>query len=223
MIVSKELIEKYHSGQCTPDERKAVEVWLFDDESTPDEPILPLPAGESKSSIQDDMWQEISSVLPQRHGSRVLPFFAPFWRQAAAVLLLSLIGAAFYFNRRDTNNDVIVVSNTSDTANKDVYESAYSLSIGPKSNVEIDNETGRIEFCGTMMINPKRDIELTIQGTCVHPDKASEKIILKKGENYIALHYGNAPYANEVIILPQGSLNGLPPLMQRNLMMQFNI
>ncbi|MVM34117.1 hypothetical protein GO755_29055 [Spirosoma sp. HMF4905] len=223
MEISKELIEKYHNGHCSPDEIKAVESWLFDDEFT-DEPTLPLPIGESKARIQNDMWEEISTVLPSRQKPVVQLFFKPFWRQAAAILLVSLAGlTAFYFKTQSTDTGVIIVNNVSETANKDLQESAYSLSVGPKSNVEINNETGRIEFCGAMLINPKRDIELTIQGICVRPDKAIEKMTLKKGQHYIALNYGNASNNNEVIILSQGSLSGLPPLMQRHLMMQFNI
>lgn len=223
MTISKELIEKYHNGQCSPEEMKAVETWLFDDEFS-SEPTVPLSIGESKTRIQDDMWEEISTVLPSQQKPTVQFFFIPYWRQAAAIFLISLTGAvAYYFTKPAADNGVVVVNNVSESANKDLHESAYSLTVGPKSNVEIDNVSGRIEFCGTMMINPKRDIELTIQGTCARPDKASEKLVLKKGENYIALNYGNTTNANEVIILPQGSLNGLPPLMQRHLMMQFNI
>ncbi|RCR67211.1 hypothetical protein [Larkinella punicea] len=223
MKISKELIEKYHSGHCTPDEKKAVEAWLFDDEATT-EPTLPLPTGESKFEIREEMWNEIATVLPSRQKPAVLAFFRPFWRQAAAVLLICLAGVAvFYLKNREADSGVIVVNNVSDTANQNLHESAYSIAIGPKSNVEINHETGRIDFCGAMMINPNRDIELTIQGICARPDEKSEKRILKKGQNYIALNYGNAANPNEVIILPQGSLTGLPPLMQRQLMMQFDI
>jgi hypothetical protein len=170
------------------------------------------------------MWKEISTVLPSRQESPVRVLFKPFWRQAAAFLLISLAGfAAFYLKTRDAESGVIVVNNVSETVNQNLHENAYSLSVGPKSNVEINNETGRIDFCGAMMINPNRDIELTIQGTCARPDEKSAKMLLKKGQNYIALNYGSAANPNEVIILPPGSLAGLPPLMQRQLMIQFDI
>ncbi|GAB3250991.1 hypothetical protein GCM10027347_09140 [Larkinella harenae] len=219
MKISRELIEKYHRGQCTPDEQQAVEAWLFDDDTTPD-PVLLLPVGESKFTVQQEMWQDIEKVLPSRQKKS---FSVTYWRQAAAVLLFFLAGATFFFLHNQTESrGIIVVTNTSETANKDLHESAYSISVGPKSNVEIDTQTGRIDFCGAMMINPKHDIELTIQGVCTQPDEKSEKVVLKKGQNYIALNYGTTA-TNEVIVLPQGSLTGLPPLMQRQLMMQFDI
>lgn len=223
MTISKELIEKYHSGNCTPEEIQLVEAWLFDDD-TAVEPIQPYPTGESKSRIRDEMWDEISTVLPARKQSAVRVFFKPFWWQAAAILLISLAGVAtFFLTNQDTTRGIIVVKNASATVNQNLDGGTYSLSVGPKSNVEINNKTGRIDFCGTMMINPKRDIELTIQGTCARPDEKSAKMVLKKGQNYIALNYSNTANANEVIILPQESLTGLPPLMQRQLMMQFDI
>jgi len=222
MKISKELIEKYHNGRCSPAEIKAVEAWLFDDQFNV-EPPLPLPIGESKTQLQDDMWEEIATVLPSRQKRGINFFATSFWWQAAAVFLVALAGVAFYRINLDRADRVIVVNNVSETTNQDLQESAYSLSVGPKSNVEINQETGRIEFCGAVLINPKRDIELTIQGRCARPDKATERLTLKKGQHYIALNYGNASDANEVVILSQGSLSGLPPLMQRNLMMQFNI
>lgn len=223
MKISRELIEKYHQGQCTPDEITAVEAWLFDDETT-QEPMMPLPAGENRFSIQQDMWQNIENVLPPRKETSKAVFLGSYWRQAAAILLFFLTGVTvFFLSNRETEKAVIVVKNTSETSNKDLHESAYSIFVGPKSNVEINTQTGRIDFCGAMMINPKHDIELTIQGICAQPDEKGEKMVLKKGQNYIALNYGNTASANEVIILHQGSLTGLPPLMQRQLMMQFDI
>lgn len=223
MKISKELIEKYHDGLCTPEEKKAVKAWLFDDPFTP-ETTLPLPVGEDKAKLRDAMWAEISTVLPSRKRARTGVFFKPVWQQVAALLLIVLAGlTAFYLKNREDDRGVIFVNNTSATANQNLHESAFSISVGPKSNVAIHPETGQIDFCGAMLINPNHDIELSIQGTCARPDEKRAKMILKKGQNYIALNYDNAAKANEVIILPQGSLTGLPPLMQRQLMMQFDI
>jgi pyruvate dehydrogenase complex dehydrogenase (E1) component len=61
MRVSKELIEKYHNGLCTPDEMTLVENWLLDDEA---DDISPLPKTLEKEIAQVEMWEEISSVLP---------------------------------------------------------------------------------------------------------------------------------------------------------------
>lgn len=221
MRISKELIERYHNGDCTPQERKEVEDWLFNDEQ---EENLLLPGAEDKIRIQNEMWEEIATVFPERKQHPLLLFFRPFWRQAAAILLLSVLSATFFLLKYPSGkNDIIVVRNSSDTINKDLDENAYTISLGPKSNVEINNHTGSIDFCGAMMINTKQDIQFTIKGACANPQQKNEKVTLKKGLNYIALNYSSSGKASEVIILEEGSLMGLPPLVQRQLMVQFNI
>ena len=223
MNISKALIEKYHDGRCTPDEKKAVEAWLFD-EDAPTEPIASLLPDEEKIQLREAMWQDIETVLPSRKPPRIVVFFRPVWRQAAAVLLIALLGgAAFYLGRQPADSGVIVVTNGSATTNKNLHEGAYSLAVGPNSNVSINPETGRIDLCGAMLINPNRDIELTIQGTCSRPDRLGAKRMLKKGLSYIALNYGSDGDPDEVVVLPEGSLAGLPPLLQRQLMRQFDI
>lgn len=175
------------------------------------------------------MWEEITSVLPdhrkQSDSFLSTVFFQPAWKQAAAAaVLVGMFGLTlFYLKNPTTKNGTIVVNNLSDTINKNYSESKYSISIGPKSNIEIDNQTGIIDFCGAMMINPKKDIELTINGTCSKNNSGTEKMVFKKGQNYIALNYSSNPNTNEVIILQEGSMMGLPPLLMRQLIHQFNI
>jgi hypothetical protein len=223
MKISKELIEKYHDGNCSDEEIRVVENWLSDENEEED---LLLP-DEIKVKHRDEMWDEVASVLPEKKKeTKIISFkkIEPVWRVAAAALIIGLLGIAVY-NLKNSSSDsaIIVINNTSETVNKDLNEQAYNISIGPKSNIEINNETGIIDFCGAVMINPKRDIEFTIQGTCANAKDGSEKMTLKKGLNYIALNYSSATKANEVIILEQGSLTGLPPLMKRQLLHQFDI
>lgn len=222
MKISRELIEKYHDGRCTPAEKAAVEDWLLSDEI--EEEKLKLQAGEDKMTIRQEMWNDIESVLPGKKKKIKVVYFNTIWKRVAAILVVGLTGAGvFYFNPFSGNSKVIVINNASETVNKDLTSSAYTISIGPKSNVEINNEKGSIDFCGAMLINPKHDIEFTIQGTCANDVELSEKMVLKKGLNYIALNYSTSTKANEVIILEEGSMMELPPLMKRQLMSQFDI
>lgn len=222
MNISKELIEKYHKGACTSEEKKAVEEWLLED--TNDLEYHPEPIPVNKIKLKEEMWQEIATVLPSQRSvfSRVL--HSTFTWQAAAILLIALAGlSALYLSFLKDTNEVLVANNPSLIHNHTLNENAYFISLGPKSNVQIDKQSGQLQFCGTMMINPKQDIEFIIEGNCSNPVKESEKVVLKKGNYYIALQYGTSSTQNEILILPQGALNGLPPLMQRQLMKQFNI
>ena len=225
MRISKELIEKYHDGLCSPSEKEAVENWLYSD--AVDE-VFELPSEISKEQFSDDIWNEIAVILPEEKQEQV-SVFSParrsVWRQAAAVLLVGAAGMTFFFlkNKGVNSSNIIVVKNTSETVNKDLEASEYTISVGPNSNVEINNKNGVIDFCGAVMINPKKDLTLTIQGTCEVNKLSNEKHYLKKGLTYIALNYKSSSNPGEVLILDDGSLMGLPPLMKRQLMHQFNI
>jgi hypothetical protein len=223
MRITRELIEKYHEGNCTPEEMKAVENWLLDDDA--DQEFV-LPNAESKEKIQDEIWNAINPSAPAPE-KLIRPTFLdsnPFWRPAVAAAAILVLGfTLFNIKYPAFNSEVIVLKNASDTFNKDVNESRYTISLGPKSNIEINNNTGSIDFCGAVMINPKEDIEFTIQGTCVNPTEQKETMTLKKGLNYIALNYSSHENDSEMIILEEGALMGLPPQVQRQLMSQFNI
>jgi len=224
MTVSKELIEKYHDGTCSAQEKLLVENWLFSEEL---EENPEFATNEDRDKLETEMWTEISSILPQKEeqSRKVKEVIFPLWKQiAAAAVFAGTIGGGFIYQKSlPIQPDIVFMDNQSDTINKDLNAKEYTISVGPKSNVEINNETGIIDFCGAMMINPKKDIEFTLQGKCVNPSNNTEKIFLKKGQNYIALNYRNASNSDEVIILEEGSMMGLPPLIMKQLIQQFNI
>lgn len=223
MHISKELLEKYHDGTCSADEQKAVEDWLFNDAADEN---LTLRAGEDKLALQNEMWNNIASILPEKQENiQSKALVKPLWmRIAASVALFVTVGSGWYFLGKTADpQHIIVMNNTSATVNKDVHSSDFTILVGPKSNVEINNETGVIDFCGAMLINPKADLEFTIQGTCANPTDNIEKVSLKKGLKYVALNYSVNATSNEVIILEEGSMMSLPPLVMKQLLHQFNI
>jgi hypothetical protein len=62
-----------------------------------------------------------------------------------------------------------------------------------------------------------------IQGACSKKEDKRERMILKKGLNYIALNYSSHSNPSEVIVVEEGSMMGLPPLLMKQLLYQFNI
>ena len=224
MHISKELLEKYHDGTCSADEKIAVEAWLMGDEADAEMPPI---SDESKVALRDEMWEQIITVLPDKEENQLsekhnVPLRPMWWRIAASVILVTALGAGWLFVR-NSRPDIIVMHNTSDTVNKNVHSNEFTIMVGPKSNVEINSQTGVIDFCGAMMINPKEDIEFTIQGTCDNPTENIEKVSLKKGLKYVALNYSSNAHSNEVIILEEGSMMSLPPLVMKQLLYQFDI
>lgn len=223
MKVTKELIEKYHDDACTPEEMKAVEDWLLSDELNEE---FVIPEGDNRESLREEIWSEVRNVLPKQEPKPIFLFFTrrDWWRPAVAAAAVLIIGISlFNFKNTASKSGVIVAQNASDTINKDIHDSQYTISLGPNSNIEINHSTGSIDFCGAVMINPKQDIEFTIQGSCVIPYDQQETMTLKKGLNYIALNYSSLDNKKEMVILEEGALMGLPPLVQRQLMNQFNI
>ncbi len=222
MKISKELIEKYHHGHCTEEEKAAVEDWLLSDDA--DETVeWSLPA--EKAAVQSEIWNDIASILPASREipSPKSPIIRSFWKPAVAACLLAVLGSVLYNVQHRGGQEVIALNNISGTENKDLHEKEFTLSIAPKSNVAINSKTGIMDFCGAVLINPKEDIELTFQGSCANPTLNKEKVSLKKGQNYIALNYGSNAQTGEVIVVEEGAMVSLPPLVLKQLMHQFNI
>ncbi|MDR6804333.1 hypothetical protein J2Y45_001602 [Dyadobacter sp. BE34] len=225
MKISKELIEKYHHGHCTDKEKAAVEDWLLNDDT---DETMEWPSPEEKTALQSEMWNEIAAILP---ASAETPapkaertIMRSLWKPAIAACLLAVLGSVAYSLKQEpAPQKVISLNNSSGTENKALHEKEFTLSIAPKSNVAINSKTGIMDFCGAVLINPKEDIELTFQGTCANPAQNREKVSLKKGQNYIALNYGGNAQTGEVIVVEEGAMASLPPLVLKQLMHQFNI
>jgi len=225
MKISKELIEKYHHGHCTDEEKAAVEEWLLSDDA---DETMEWTLPEEKTTLQSEMWNEIAAILPpsaEASAPKVeRTIIRSLWKPAVAASLLALLGSVAYSLKHESaNQKVISLDNISGTENKALHEKAFTLSIAPKSNVAINSKTGIMDFCGAVLINPNEDIELTFQGTCANPAQNREKVSLKKGQNYIALNYGGNTQTSEVIVVEEGAMASLPPLVLKQLMHQFNI
>lgn len=218
MKVSKELIEKYHSGQCSPEESDMVENWLLDDET---ELETTLPEGLKKEDLKAEMWHEIASSLPSAD-KKIINFhkhrlFLSAAASAAVLLLVSL----FVF-KQHTRQTIASAANTPAPANKEINSLDYTISLAPESNASIDSESGLIDFCGAILISPKKDVRLSFNDVCDDSRGNTEKINFKKGETYIALNYRNNR-DSALIVMDEKLLMGLPPMVKRQIMDQFNI
>ncbi|TDE11296.1 hypothetical protein [Dyadobacter psychrotolerans] len=223
MKISKELIEKYYEGKCSSHEMAMVEDWLLSDE-TEQETFLPEHA--DKEKIKADMWAEVASVLPSQSGSKAEAKFRILnLRWAVAATLLMAVSAFVFLKLNEkisAASPVVSSVNSSQSDNTEIREDDYTISLGPMSNVQINSATGLIDFCGTLRISPKRDVKLTFKDDCSNKNGGTEKISFKKGQTYIALNYRNQKN-NEVIVLDENRMMGLPTVVKRQIMDQFNI
>jgi hypothetical protein len=223
MRVNRELIEKYHQGKCTPEESAMVENWLLDDDT--DMEVF-LPENLNKEQAKTVIWNDISSVLPSSNYKKPITLtpLSKFTKTSFAVAasILMLLTASLYIFKQNKKDEIVTSVNSSLSENKEIDSSDYTISLGPESNARIDANTGLIDFCGTMLISPKKDINLSFNDNCTKTKNISGKMNFKKGETYIALNYRNRK-DNELIVMDEKLLMGLPPIVKRQIMDQFNI
>ncbi|SEJ27716.1 hypothetical protein SAMN04487995_3916 [Dyadobacter koreensis] len=218
MEVSKELIEKYHSGKCSPEESAMVENWLLDDDS---EFETALPENLNKEKVKAEMWDEISSSLPSANHKIVNSRQGWLYFAAAASIVILLTVSIFEFKPHN-KKAVLSSANIPVSTNKEIHSSDYTISLAPESNASINSESGLIDFCGAILISPKKDILLSFNDVCDNTKSNTGKMNFKKGETYIALNFGNKK-DNELIVMDEKLLMGLPPMVKRQIMDQFNI
>ena len=213
MNINQELIERYHRDECTKEERKAVEDWLFTDDFAEE---LDLPIGENKVEHKASIWTEIAPVLPKERTTKSHSF--SFWKGAvAASFVLGLIVLGFYPFTLKTKNDspqLVSVDNTSAIIVRHLDSKGYNISVGPNTFAKINYATGSVDLSGSMLISPKKDVELKFKGT-------DKKISLKMGQTYIILN--GKTDEDKIIVVSERNLMDLPPVLQKQIINQFSI
>jgi hypothetical protein len=213
MNINQELIERYHRDECTIEERKVVEDWLFADDSVEE---LDLPVGEDKAAHKAAIWNEIAPAPAKENITKSHSF--SFWKGAvAASIVLGLIGFGFYQFRLKTKNEspqFVSVDNTSAISVRHLDSKGYNISVGPNTLAKINYATGSVDLSGSMLISPKKDVELIFKG-------ADKKISLKGGQTYIILH--GKTDQDKIIVVSERNLMDLPPVLQKQIINQFSI
>jgi len=218
MAVNQELLERYHSNHCTAEERKLVEEWLFSAEV---EDLDPLPLGINKSDLKERIWEDINGnsikePVPVALKTRSNTYFM-FKGAIAASLLIALFGAVGYWLTRGTSfneKEFISLNNSSTQEVKHINSNGYNVAIGPNTVAKINNLAGVIDLSGSLLISPKKDIDLLFEGT-------KKKVTLKKGQTYIILK--NKAGDEGIIVVSERNLMDLPPVMQKQITTQFDI
>lgn len=216
MKINADLIEKYHHNLCTPEECKAVEDWLMSSEV--DE--LEFHTEKDKQLVKDDIWKNIAPVVPDQLVPKqqfLHPASYYMWKGAvAASLFIALLGAIFYYFNRNSEKTVEFVAFHNKSALKvnHISSKEYSLAIGPETSAEINEQNGMIDLTGSILISPKRDIELKFDG-------AVNSVSLKKGQTYIILNSKSGNHG--LIVVNEKNLINLPPLIQKKLIQEFDI
>lgn len=216
MNISNELLEKYHLNTCSAEERKMVEEWLF---NTDVDELDTVNLADDKNILKQEMWREIEMVMPQTAQpipKRSHTYFI--WKGAiAASLFIAIAGAISYLviaNKTTAQNDFLALNNSSAIHVKHIDAKGYDVAIGPNTFARINNSDGMIDLTGSILISPKKDIDLVFEGT-------TKKVTLLKGQTYIILK--NKTGLKSIIVISERNLMDLPPVMQKQLSAQFDI
>ncbi len=216
MKVNADLLEKYHNNLCTPQERAAVEDWLMNSEVDD----LEFHSEKDKSIAKEAIWDEIRASLPAEEVHNIKPIKSStyyMWKGAvAATLLIGVLGSVFYYFVTNQEHDVNFVAfhNKSSLKVNHISSREYNLAIAPETFAEVNEHSGIIELSGSILISPKKDIELNFDGE-------KEIVKLKKGQSYIILN--NKGGKQGLIVVNEKNLIHLPPVMQKKLISKFGI
>ena len=214
MSVDQKLLEKYHLGTCTFEEKRQVEEWLFNTE-VGDLDLSP----EDGQIHKKEMWAQIQTSLPtneQENKAKSHLYFM--WKGAiAASLFITIIGLFSYlvfFKNNEPLAASTFLNNSSGNNVKYVKSAEYDVTVGINTVAQINNLSGVIDLSGSILISPKEDVTLSFKGT-------DKKSILKKGQTYIILNGDSG--VNGIIVISERNLLDLPPIMQKQITAQFGI
>lgn len=193
MKVDKELIERYHKQECTPEEMLAVEQWLLSDTSDDE-----LPG--DLHLLEQEMWKDIA---PPKKRFAFMPVAA-----AAAVLLAMVFTGLRFFHHLDVERPVAV--NNQSVHIKYISAADYNMSVAPNSTAMLNRELGTMYFTGSLMLKPKEDMQLSL-------DNGRQKLDFKAGQTYILVNNG------EVVVVNERNLMDMPPVLQQRISAEFKI
>jgi hypothetical protein len=219
MKISNELIEKYHHNECTQEEIDLIESWLFSGES---DEALQLPLGEDKAAHKSGMWMEIEKILPAENIAPAAQkkhfLHSSFWSGAiAASLVIVVMAIAFYTLYRPKSIEeppFVMVNNTSAIEIRHIESNGYHISVGTNTSTKINNETGIVDLTGSLLIRPKKDIQLSFQGI-------KDKMVFKAGQTYIILKGDDGN--DKIIVVNEKNIMDLPPMLQKQIINEFQI
>ncbi len=209
MKISKQLLQRYELGQCSPEEEHIVCQWL-DSESWEEEAFDDTHV---KDGVGTELWNNIAPhvdqpkefIVPQR---RWQP--AQRWLSVAALLILTL-GLTWQFYSK--NQDDHVELNNTEAGLKWIREDSFDLALRENSFVNNDLRSDNLLLSGGMMLKPKRNLVL-------HDRENDMSFDFKEGEVYFI---SRDPDTSRLIILRQSEILFLPPIIQRQLKQQFHI
>lgn len=201
--MDKDLLDKYFSGQCTPEEIERVTQWLKQ------------PVANEKLLLRKS-WRSIRTQIRTAVIRPLNPW--PRYVAAASVALLTVGGISWKLI-----SDDFVFRNNSES-----YEAfnanGLQFRLPPKAAAKIDNAVGSgtasVVFCGPVRIanNSENDVDMKLNLNCASPENSGYTMMLRvrKDQRYVAFQYHYK--SEELVVVEEDRIFDLPlPLQQKAL------
>ncbi|WP_437921404.1 hypothetical protein [Sphingobacterium sp. LRF_L2] len=211
-IVNKELLERFHQGNCSDAERKLVFQWL---EMGDDEQLFL--SSDEMNNMEARLWQTIKPYKEKRNTIVIYRFVGV---AACLLLLFSLL-----WNYNDHHAPQFYTLKGKEMRELMVHGVNFRMLSGGDAQLVADKNgtVGNLTFCGAIEISntSEKDMEYKLNLQCANSTFATKNVTLKKGKTYIAMH--NYYKTDELVILKKENLIEFADMVPADLREEFSI
>lgn len=217
MKITETLLHKYWKGECTAEEKSAVETWLSSvEEETTELDLFTI------NRARHFGWQQLKAgTTAVQAAEKTIPPCKRTFRYVAACAVLVLGLVVSLASNSHLSGVQLAYNNTSTIDIKQINAPDFYIKLLPVSKVEITtglfNKKGNMKFCGGMTLENtmQNDVTLTIASSCNDKNQISKSRKLKSGRRYIVFEH-KLMQENQTFIIDEKRLNSidLPPAVQ---------
>ena len=218
--VDKELLQKFHRGECTDEECAAVERWMLETDTKMD-----LVAENKMMEMEARIWKNIEpkeQVIPVADS-----IFGRMFSYGLAASLLLALGFGWLTLGNNTRSNEPLVYELNSNAQKTIEVRGLNFTLASNSNAVVSSNShgkqGDISFCGAVQItnNSGADIEYIFESACKKSAYTRKQITFQSGKTYIAVH--NFYKTDEVIVMTKESFIEFSDAIPSDVKSEFSI
>ncbi|WKN30301.1 hypothetical protein PZB74_15155 [Porifericola rhodea] len=211
MKLSRELLEKYAQGKCSPEEIALVHQWM-----ELEEPEVPLPDDIPIQQIEKSVWNRLTDTRPEL--TKTSPYktvlLSTAFKYVAAVLIV-LLSAVAIIDSAETQQYELMAENYNSSTEKLIRNRNFDLLLASNSKVHVKKEfyrTAKVNFCGPLKVEAQQDIELEISSSCLNVSHEAKKVSFRKGKSYLVFYFDFKD--TEIMVVDTDRIFDLPPRLQ---------
>ncbi len=200
MKITISLLEKYASGNCTPEECRRVEEWMPGDAD-----ITRYVSEDKLEMVSGQMWQNISRNTRQP-AKKVALYKSLIRYAAAACMVLGLCYWSMSIYRCPANYADAAYDNTHAETTLLVRNAGLAITLLPGSKIQLAGSTSdhraNIAVCGDLILenNGPDNISLALTSACNAPDIQDKIRPIRAGKKYAVIQYKSRSQSKHVVV-----------------------